>query len=86
MKQLVCSKCGYQTNAWVAGVSPKNVLCNGCHEMEQDGTEQSIKAFFVKGSPLADSMIDAVREYNNLPKWQRIPEERMKNATSYADI
>ena len=70
MKPLKCSICGYETNA----VTDKEIeiICNGCHRLKILGNDETI--------------MSAMRESYNLPKWLRMPENRIGHEIrSYAD-
>lgn len=84
MKPLKCSICGYETNA-VSGKIVK-IICAGCYKLNKDKPI----TLFTKESGLNETMMDVVREYNNLPEWMRIPENRKRGdgyeIRSYTDL
>lgn len=64
-KRLVCSECGFMTNAMATRAL--KVLCAGCVKHPQ--------VVVLKKGEFRDTMESALREYENLPEWLKIKGE-----------
>lgn len=59
MKRLICSKCGFETNA--VAENAEKVICYGCFKNPQ--------ASRFKDDSYRDAIEHALREYENMPEW-----------------
>lgn len=65
MKRLVCSKCGFKTNA--VAEEAINVLCAGCHK--------NPKVTWLREGGLRDAAEAALIDHENLPDYLKVHKE-----------